>query len=131
MKLRTELEGRFLRYRERAVDPTQTDEHGITHLSGTAISHVFVDTLAEADGVEFLCPKCFAENKGPIGTHGVICWFVGKVPDHASPKPGRWMPQGTSLDDLTFVNSPGRTSSVLLLGEGCGWHGFVTNGEAA
>jgi hypothetical protein len=89
--------------------------------------HVPVNTLAEAHGVCFLCPKCFTENQGPIGTHAVICWFVGKVPDSAMPGPGRWNPSGTSLDDLTFIG-PG-AYSVALTGGGCAWHGFVTNGR--
>jgi hypothetical protein len=89
-----------------------------------------VDALAEADGVWFLCPKCFVDNGGPVGTHGVICWFVGKVPDEVDPKPGRWTPTGTGLHDLTFVPSEGRTQSVALLGS-CLWHGHVVNGEAA
>lgn len=91
---------------------------------------VTVDTLAEADGVMFLCPKCFAENSGPIGTHSVICWFVGKVADDVDPKPGRWTPIGTGLHDLTFVPSAGRSHSVLLMGD-CAWHGFVANGDAS
>jgi hypothetical protein len=89
-----------------------------------------VDTLIEADGVMFLCPKCFVENSGPVGTHRVICWFVGKVPDDVVPKPGRWTPTGTDLHDLTFVPSAGRSHSVLLTGA-CGWHGFVVNGGAS
>lgn len=80
----------------------------------------------EAEGVEFLCPKCYAENGGPMGTHLVICWFTG-VPLDIDPKPGRWNPSGAGLDDLTFVE-PGSTS-VLLQG-GCGWHGHVRSGEA-
>jgi hypothetical protein len=84
-------------------------------------------SLAEAQGIEFLCPKCFAENNGPVGTHAVICWFKGKVPDSVSPKPGRWNPSGTCIDDLTFV--PPGAFSVLLTG-GCGWHGYVKNGSA-
>jgi hypothetical protein len=88
-----------------------------------------VTTLAEADGVWFLCPKCFAANGGNVGTHGVLCWFVGKVPDDVDPKPGRWMPTGTSLHDLTFVPSEGRTPSVALIGA-CGWHGHVNVGDA-
>lgn len=91
--------------------------------------HLRVDTLAEADGVMFLCPKCYAENNGRVGTHSVICWFVGKVPDELFPKPGRWTPQGTGLDDLTFVPGSGRSHSVLLT-SGCNWHGFVANGKA-
>jgi hypothetical protein len=88
-----------------------------------------VDALGEAHGVWFLCPKCYAENGGPIGTHAVLCWFVGRVPDDADPKPGRWTPTGTGLSNLTFVPSPGRSQSVLLTG-GCGWHGFVADGNA-
>jgi hypothetical protein len=85
------------------------------------------EVMADAAGVMFLCPKCFAANGGKIGTHSVICWFVGKVPDNLDPKPGRWNPSGTGLNDLTFV-PPGATS--VLLTSGCGWHGFVKNGEA-
>lgn len=87
------------------------------------------DKLEGADGVCFLCPKCFAENGGSsVGVHSVICWFVGRVPPELTPGPGRWNPSGTGLDDLTFV-PPGATS-VQLTGGGCGWHGFVTNGNA-
>lgn len=89
-----------------------------------------VDSIAEADGVMFLCPKCYIENNGPVGTHSVICWFVGRVPDDVDPKPGRWTPTGTGLSDLTFVPSDGRTQSVLLTG-GCHWHGLVVNGDAS
>lgn len=95
-----------------------------------------VDFLAEADGVIFQCPKCAAtceagEEDGRHffrGAHSVICWFVGKVGDDVDPKPGRWVPSGTGLDDLTFVGPA--AASVLLTGPGCGWHGFVKNGIA-
>ena len=98
-----------------------------TRKGESQVIHVTVDTLAEADGICFLCPKCFTENGGNVGTHAIICWFVGKVPDDADPKPGRWVPQGTGLDDLTFVGP--NAASVLLLG-GCAWHGFIRNGSA-
>jgi len=85
-------------------------------------SYAFADDLAKAQGVSFLCPKCFATNGGPAGTHIVLCWFQGRgVPDTAQPKPGRWPVNGTSLDDITLMGS------VLLQGA-CGWHGFVTAG---
>lgn len=107
--------------------PYADDE--VEEITGPREILINVATLAEADGVGFLCPKCFAANNGPVGTHGVICWFEDKVPDDAFPGPGRWNPVGTSLDDLTFV--PGKRShSVLLTGEGCAWHGFVVNGDA-
>jgi hypothetical protein len=84
--------------------------------------------LANADGIRFLCPKCFTFNGGPVGTHSVICWFVGRVPDNLSPQPGRWTPAGTGIDDLTFVpGTPPRQVSVQLEG-GCGMHGVVIGG---
>jgi len=85
------------------------------------------DSIDGADGIMFLCPLCFAENKGPVGTHRVICWF-SHVDAAMDPKPGRWNPSGSGLDDLTFVG-PG-AASVKLIG-GCNWHGFVKDGEAA
>lgn len=88
-----------------------------------------VDTLAEAEGVEFLCPLCFKNNNGPIGTHSIICWFTNKVDDAVTPRPGRWNPSGTSLDDLTFV-PPGAISVLLPDPDGCKYHGFIRNGEA-
>lgn len=91
---------------------------------------VHVDTLAEAHGIMFLCPKCYADEPvGPVGTHRVLCWFVGKVADDVTPGPGRWTPKGTGVNDLSFVPSPGRTHSILLTG-GCNWHGFIINGDA-
>lgn len=86
-----------------------------------------VESLAEAHGIRFLCPKCFESNGGRIGTHSVVCWFEDRVSDDVSPGPGRWNPTGTSFDDLSFVAGK-KTNSVLLLG-GCAWHGFVTNGD--
>jgi hypothetical protein len=114
----TELDGTFLK-----LDAART---------GGSFTEVG-DVLAGSDGVRFLCPLCFVGNKlkhgdGRYGTHGVICWWVG-VPDGIDPKPGRWTPQGTGLDDLTFVPSAGRSQSVALL-SGCKWHGFVSNGDA-
>ncbi len=99
------------------------------HFPNGRPSMAYVDTLAGADGVWFLCPKCFAANGGPIGTHMVGCYFVGRVPDWLEPGPGRWNPSGSGLDDLTFV--PPGAVSVHLTGGGCGWHGFVTDGAAA
>ena len=85
------------------------------------------EDLAEAQGIMFICPKCFHED-GAVGAHSVLCWFKNRgVPDDEVPGPGRWNPSGTSLDDLTFV-PPGAVS--VLLTSGCGWHGFVRNGRA-
>lgn len=86
-----------------------------------------VESLADADGLWFLCPLCFERNKGPVGTHSVLCWFHGRVADDLDPKPGRWNPAGTGLADLSFVG-PGLTS--VLLQSGCKWHGYVEDGHA-
>ena len=128
MKL-TELDAKF--YKREMEERTRTlrREDGSTEtVTGPCEIYRPVETLAEADGVQFLCPLCFAKNGGPVGTHRVLCWFVGKVPDEAEPGPGRWNPSGTGLHDLTFV--PPGAVSVHLTGEGCGWHGLVRNGEA-
>lgn len=69
-------------------------------------------TFTEADGIMFLCPKCFIENKGPIGTHVVICWKP-HVPQSTFPRPGRWEQKGTGVSDLSLVAG---SSSVLLTG---------------
>jgi hypothetical protein len=87
-----------------------------------------VPTLADANCIWFLCPKCFAKNKGSVGTHWICCWFRGRgVGDDWLPKPGRWTPSGTGLDDLTFVPPPDSTS--VLLTSGCGAHFHIRNGE--
>lgn len=105
-----DLEPQFLRYEER---------------DGRAYHH-FVETISEAQGVRFLCPKCFVKNGGPRGTHGVICWSRSRgVPDAASPGPGRWKLDGTGLHDLTLNGDPGSRSVDC----GC-WHGFITDGQA-
>lgn len=87
--------------------------------------------MTHADGITFLCPLCFRNNGGAIGTHIVICWFAHvplkdpKTGRDISPLPGRWHVSGSGLEDLSFVG-PG-AASVLLLG-GCNWHGFIRNG---
>lgn len=103
------------------------DARFVRHHAGPPETYEHVDALADADGLMFLCPKCFGDNGGPVGTHSVLCWFVGHVADDVDPKPGRWIPSGTGLADLTFVGPA--AASVQLLG-GCNWHGFVRSGEA-
>ena len=102
-----------------------------------------VETLAAAQGVMFQCPKCAkgleaGEENGRRffrGAHYIVCWFrnpqrLAPVADNEIPGPGRWWAEGTSIDDLTFGHgTPPMAKSILLTG-GCGWHGFVTNGDA-
>lgn len=88
-------------------------------LEGNTLPHV--DTLAEAQGVWFMCPQC--------RRHYVLCWFRGRgVPDTETPGPGRWDPSGTGLQDLTL--SPSVLLPSTTPGE-CNWHGWVKNGDAA
>ena len=126
MKL-SALEARFIRHEVRPCSAGAPECSTVSpHTEHECI--LDEDALGNADGLIFLCPKCFQMNGGSVGTHSVICWFEGKVSDDVGPKPGRWNPVGTGIDDLSFV--PGRKShSVALLG-GCHWHGFVTNGDA-
>jgi hypothetical protein len=82
---------------------------------------------AEADGLMFLCPLCFTKNGGARGTHRVLCWFVGRVPDDLKPGPGRWTLSGAGLADFSLTPSV----DLSITKGGCQWHGFVTNGSAA
>lgn len=85
-----------------------------------------VQSIQEADGIEFLCPKCFVANgNSAIGVHAVICWRP-RVPQTTNPIPGRWEFQGTGFEDLTLQAG---SSSILLMPPSCGWHGFIRNGE--
>jgi uncharacterized protein DUF6527 len=89
-----------------------------------------VASFAEAQGIWFLCPKCFQENGGPVGTHQCDVTFEGRrVADghgsHGSDgKPTRWNVSGTGFENLTT------TPSILLIG-GCGWHGYITDGAVS
>lgn len=92
-----------------------------------------VDTLGEADGLQFLCPVCWKANRGEVGTHGIICWNPS-VPQTTHPVPGRWSFEGTGFHDLSLVAG---SSSILIQaseqekekGIQEHWHGFVKNGE--
>jgi hypothetical protein len=83
-----------------------------------------IESPQGADGVMFVCPKCFLEKGGPQGAHRVICW-APHVPLDRSPGPGRWSMTGNGFDDLSLVAS---SSSVKLTG-GCAAHFFVTQGD--
>lgn len=90
-----------------------------------------VAALSEAQGVRFLCPRCFLANDGSVGTHSILCWSRSRgVADDVMPGPGRWRLDGTSLEDLTLNADPPSTQrSVELTGEGCRAHFNVTDGE--
>lgn len=129
-----DLEPRFIRHEERgpveldicdADYDTTRKTHKEMRMQEWAVP---VETVAEANGIRFLCPLCFTANSGAAGTHGVQVTFAGRsVPDHLGShakdgSPSRWNVAGTTFVDLTL------TPSILLTG-GCAWHGFVTNGD--
>ncbi len=120
------------------------DAHFLGKYNEVDKSHYQLDSIENAQGVMFQCPKCsIGKEKSQEtkdgktrrfvkGAHYVICWFANprnspRVPDDASPGPGRWYFEGDSLDNLTFTG-PGACS--VLLTSGCGWHGFIKNGDA-
>lgn len=105
----SELRAKFERIEKRA-DATYYASEGVT-----------IDT---ADGVCFLCPKCFEKNGGPVGTHSIICWRP-RVPAEYRPGPGRWEFEGTGIDDLTLVAG----SSSVKLEVGCQAHFHIVKGE--
>lgn len=104
---------------------TELDPQFLKHvLDDDGYYFLMVDALSEADGISFLCPKCYLANKGRIGTHSIICWDPS-VPENLNPKPGRWKMVGTSFQDLSLVAG----SSSILLTDGCRWHGFIREGQ--
>lgn len=90
--------------------------------------HIDVDNFAEAQGVQFLCPKCFAKNGGHVGTHLILVPFRDRgVLDNQgmhdeNGNPVRWAASGTSFKDLTIDPS-------IWIKSGCQWHGCIENGE--
>lgn len=131
MKL-TELEPQWIRHEQRIEerehivgDHATWRERGCPteKITGPVDYHIHVDTIAEAQGVLFLCPKCFVENNGNVGTHSIICWQP-MIPQAVKPVPGRWTFHGTGYDDLTLRAN----SSSVSVTEGCRAHFFITNG---
>lgn len=131
------------KFQEEYMRLRDLDASFVGFYDATNRSYKQVEDITDAQGVMFQCPKC-AGNK-PVegqegkrfvrGVHSILCWFRNPrvqlpVADDVAPAPGRWYirPDSTSLDDLTFVG-PGNLS-VYLTGPGCGWHGFVSKGNA-
>ncbi len=130
-----ELQARFIRYETRIEphsvvdgDPATWRERGspTKEVIGPQVYLLPIDSLEQAQGLTFLCPKCFLENSGPVGTHSCEVTFENRgVSDEQGTqnKQGgvRWTVSGAGLHDLTI------TPSILLIG-GCDWHGFITTG---
>ena len=101
--------------------------YGMPVVEAGSETWAYAETLQAAEGVWFLCPKCFLANgKQRPGVHGVVCWSP-KVPKTFVPGPGRWKLVGTDIHDLSLVAS---SSSVHLTSEdGCRAHFYVHKGE--
>lgn len=130
MKLR-ELEVELVSYYSRSSTAEELELNpGYPQHTGYRL----VEKLEDADGVWFLCPKCFKANGGEVGTHAVRIGFKGiaKPGTYGYNKKGEpvlWAMQGHGVDDLQL------TPSIQLEG-GCNWHGYVGSsgvppGEAA
>lgn len=122
MKLR-DLEARLLRV---AHEPSER--------LGTHFTFLPCERVEQAQGVDFLCPACFAKNGGSIGTHHVRVWFDGCGVDPAFRPEPRWRASGTTLDDLSVEPSIAiNTSLPPQVDERfvCRWHGWVKNGDAS
>lgn len=86
---------------------------------------VHVDAITGADGVRFLCPKCWLDaGKTDVGVHWILCW-APSVPLSVPPGPGRWRLEGTGTQDLTLAAQ----SSSVKLESGCMAHFSVVRGE--
>lgn len=97
--------------------------------AGAGGSFSVVETLGEAMGIMFLCPRCFLAKGGPVGTHRVVCWSRSRgVPDDVHPLPGRWRIEGAGLDDLTLNAEPPETRRSVQLTGGCNAHFTIDNG---
>lgn len=131
MKL-SELDPQFIRHHSQ-IDtwPVRNPDGSDGTVTAPRVYLRHVDALAEAQGVEFLCPVCFLANGGRPGTHSILCWSRSRgAPDDASPGPGRWALSGSGYDDLTLTGDNGASNSVHLTSpQGCGAHFYVTNGE--
>jgi len=92
-------------------------------VTGPRQYNVVVDDIKQADGVLFLCPKCFSVNGGSKGTHWVLCWRP-HVPQTVKPIPGRWELLGTGYGDLSLRAG----SSSIQLEAGCRAHFFIEAG---
>jgi len=124
-----ELEAYFTKYGER---PPNEEELRLNPgwPWGPVKFYAHVATLAEADGVWFLCPKCFIANKGAVGTHSVMAGFAGRCPpgSYTQDLDGndtRWQVSGTGLDDLALSPSIHLVCKPPVPSGVCQWHGFV------
>ena len=90
------------------------------------VHHQTVETINEADGIRFVCPRCLVDKGARPGCHPILCWRP-HVPQTTTPIPGRWEFEGVGYGDLTLV--AGSPSVHLTSPGGCGAHFYIRNGE--
>ena len=90
---------------------------------GNTLAHIGFDQ--RPDGISFLCPQCFKDNGGSVGTHSILCWQP-HVSQDVLPAPGRWAIDGDSFENLSLIAG---SSSILLNESKCHAHFYVTNGD--
>ena len=88
----TDLEPQFVRYEDRVEEREFVDgdeatwrERGCPTVKRTLPCQYIIPvaTLAEAQGIHFLCPVCFQQNGGAVGTHLCSVTFEGRgAQDH-------------------------------------------------
>ena len=84
----SELEPEWLRY-DGATDP---------------VTYRRLMTKVSANGICFVCPKCWIANgRQRPGVHSIHCWAPGVPLDVGLVGPGRWELHGTNFEDLTLV----------------------------
>jgi hypothetical protein len=77
------------------------------------------ETVAAADAVWFDCPGCVGTER----QHRLRMPFASKHPTGTA-----WTEQGTTLEDLTFVDAPRGSRSLRVTGYPCHSHFNVTGG---
>lgn len=92
--------------------------------------HAYVDTLAEAQGIFMLCPRCLKDKGTNIGVHSILMWRANcGVPEEQTPGPGRWAFSGSGLDDLTLAGVNGHSDSIFIGPGGCEAHFYIRQGQ--
>lgn len=93
------------------------------------------DKFTEADGIGFLCPKCYTDNPREdktITTHSIICW-KRHIPQTTPPTLGRWNFSGTDYNDLTLTPSVNldirNEDGTRKYPNECNAHFHISNGE--
>ena len=82
-----------------------------------------MNSLADAQGVFFQCPKCVAASGHYIDVTFADRGALQHQGSHGKDgKPTRWKVSGSDFTNLTT------TPSILIHG-GCEWHGYITNGD--